>query len=72
MEFVMVSFPTNRFVYIDGKKGGITNDVLRIESGTYEFTLGNLKNFEPASQEVEVRDTTVLKPLTIVFARKEA
>ena len=71
MEFVIVSFPTNRFVYIDGKKGGITNDVLRLEPGTYEFTLGNLKNYEPESREVEVEGTTVLQPLTIVFTRNE-
>ena len=71
MEYVIVSFPTNRFVYIDGEKGGITNDVLRIEAGTHEFNLGNLKNYEPNSQEVEVEGTTVLHPLMIVFTRKD-
>lgn len=71
MEFVIVSFPTNRFVYIDGEKGGITNDVLRVEAGTHEFTLGNLKNYKPDSQDVEVEGTTVLQPLKIVFTRKD-
>jgi hypothetical protein len=71
MEYIIVSFPTNRFVYIDGEKGGITNDVLRIEAGTHEFDLGNRRNYQPESQEVEVEGTTVLQPLKIVFTRKD-
>lgn len=71
MEFVIVTYPTSRFVYIDGEKGGRTNEVLRVEAGTHEFDLGNLKNYEPESQEVEVKGTTVLKPMEIVFSKKE-
>lgn len=71
MEYIIVSFPTNRFVYIDGEKGGTTNDKLRIEAGTHEFDLGNLKNYEPTSQEVEVAGTTALQPMTIVFSWKD-
>lgn len=71
MEYVIVTYPTNRFVYIDGEKGGISNDVLRVSEGTHEFDLGNLKNYEPESQEVEVQGTTVLKPLEIEFSRKQ-
>jgi len=71
MEHVIVSFQTNRFAYIDGEKAGITNDVLRVEAGTHEFDLGNLKNYKPESQEVEVVGTTVLQPLKIVFTRKD-
>ncbi|HUF19536.1 MAG TPA: PEGA domain-containing protein [Burkholderiales bacterium] len=72
MEYVIVSFPTNRFVYIDGEKGGITNDVLRVEAGTHDFDLGNLRNYKPGSREVAVTGTTVLKPLKIAFTRKDA
>lgn len=72
MEYVIVSFPTNRFVYIDGEKGGNTNDVLHVEAGTHKFDLGSRKNYEPESQEVEVEGTTVLVPLKVVFTRKEA
>lgn len=71
MEYVIVSFPTNRFVYIDGEKGGITNDVLRVEAGTHDFDLGNLRNYKPESFEVAVTGTTVLKPLKIAFTRKD-
>jgi hypothetical protein len=70
MEYVRVTYPTDRLVYINGEKGGFTNDVLRVAAGTHEFTLGNLRNYEPESQEIEVDKTTVLKPLEIVFTKK--
>ena len=72
MEYVKVTFPTNRLVYINGEKGGYTNDVLRLAAGTHEFTLGQLKNYEPESQEIEVDGTTVLEPLEVVFTKKES
>jgi hypothetical protein len=70
MEFVKVTFPTNRLVYIDGEENGNTNEVLRVEAGTHVFELGNLANFRPASRKVTVQDTTVLEPLEIAFFRK--
>jgi hypothetical protein len=69
MEFVTVTFPTSRFVYIDGEQGGRTNEVLRVEAGTHVFDLGPLANYEPASQELAVEDTTVLAPLVVAFAK---
>jgi hypothetical protein len=72
MEYVKVTFPSNRLVYINGEKGGYTNDVLRVAAGTHEFTLGQLKNYEPESQEIEVDGTTVLEPLEVVFTKKES
>jgi hypothetical protein len=70
MEYVTVSFPTSRFAYIDGEQAGRTNTVLRVEAGTHVFDLGNLANYEPASQECGVEGTTVLEPLVVAFARK--
>ena len=72
MEYVKVTYPTNRFVYIDGEKGGITNDVLRVEAGMHQFDLGNLKNYNPDSQNVDVEGTTVLQPIEIVFSKKDS
>lgn len=66
----MVTFPTDRFVYIDGDKGGITNQVLRVDAGTHGFDLGNLANYKPATVEVEVKETTVLLPMLVVFTKK--
>ena len=70
MEYVRVTYTTNRSVYIDGEKSGYTNDVLRIEAGTHVFDLGNLANYEPASQKVEVEGTTVLAPMVVAFTKK--
>jgi PEGA domain len=72
MEYVIVTFPSNRLVYIDGEQNGSTNDVLRIDAGTHVFELGNLSNYRPGSRKVLVKDTTVLEPLEIPFYRKDA
>ena len=72
MEYVKVTFPTKRLVYIDGEENGYTNEVLRIEAGTHLLELGNLANYRPASRKVTVADTTVLEPLEVAFLRKDA
>lgn len=71
MEYVKVTYPTSRLVYIDGEENGCTNDVLKVDAGTHLFELGNLQNFRPASRKVVVQDTTVLEPLEIRFYRKD-
>ncbi len=70
MEYVIVSFPAKRFVYIDGQSGGATNEVLRIEAGSHEFDLGEVKDYEPSSLVVAVQGTTVLQPMKIAFAQQ--
>ena len=70
MEYVKVTFPTDRTVYIDDEANGDTNEVLRVETGTHVFTLGSLANYRPGSRTVTVRDTTALEPLEIAFYRK--
>ena len=70
MEYVTVTYPTDRFVYIDDEQDGRTNEVLRVAAGTHVFDLGTLANYKPASRQVEVRDTTVLQPLVIAFSKK--
>ena len=71
MERVIVTYPTDRFVYIDDEQAGRTNEVLRVEAGTHVFDLGPLSNYKPASRQVEVKDTTTLQPLVIAFTKKE-
>lgn len=71
MEYVKVTFPTSRLVYIDGEESGTTNDVLRVEAGTHLFELGNLQNYRPATRKVTVHDTTVFEPLEVKFFRKD-
>ena len=72
MEYVKVTFPTNRLVYIDGEQNGYTNEVLRVDAGSHIFELGHLENYRPGSRRVLVQDTTVLEPLEIAFYRKDA
>ena len=71
MEYVKVTFPTKRLVYIDGEQNGSTNDVLRVDAGTHIFELGNLANYRPSQRKVLVQDTSVLEPLEIAFYRKD-
>jgi hypothetical protein len=71
MEYVVVSFPTDRFVYIDGEKNGRTNKSLRVDAGSHEFDLGPLKNYEPESQVVVVSGATVLDPQEIAFTKTD-
>src|SRR5262245_9278892 len=56
MEYVKVTFPTRRLVYIDEAENGYTNEVLRVEAGTHLFALGNLANYKPESRTVMVKD----------------
>ena len=71
MEYVIVTFPTDRLVYIDEKKNGSTNEVLRINKGTHVFDLGPLANYRPGSRKVAVQDTSPLEPREIAFYRLE-
>lgn len=65
MEFVVVSYPTDRDVRIDGQIAGKTNDTLRVERGHHTFDLGDLQDYKPASMEKSVRNTTSIKPMRI-------
>ena len=69
MEYVIVTFPTDRFIYIDGEQNGRTNNSLRVDAGSHSFDLGPLKNYEPEMQTVVVSGTTVLDPQEIVFTK---
>jgi hypothetical protein len=71
MEYVKVTFPTDRFVYIDDEQNGRTNEVLRVDEGTHVFDLGPYANYRPASRKVAVKDTTQIEPLKIAFHRIE-
>ena len=71
LQYVTVTFPTDRMVYVDGEQNGYTNDLIRVDAGTHIFELGNLDNFRPASRKVLVQDTTQFEPLVVAFYRKD-
>jgi hypothetical protein len=65
MEYVVVAYPTQRTVRIDGEDAGFTNETLRVERGHHLFDLGAPLNYRPSSVEKTVKDTTVIEPLVI-------
>ena len=67
MEFVVVQYPEEREVNIDGQVAGKTNETLAVEEGHHQFDLGLPGDYVPLSQEVLVEDTTEITPLIITF-----
>lgn len=64
-EFVVVTYPTVRNVRVDGKISGVTNETIRVERGHHAFDLGDPLDYEPASIEKSVRNTTTVRPMHI-------
>jgi hypothetical protein len=69
-QYVMVSFPEHRRAFIDGMPVGETNEVLMVEAGTHEFSLGLPANYDPPSIVSKVSCSTALTPLSIMFSKK--
>ncbi len=65
MEYVCVTYPTARRVRIDGQDAGFTNNTLRVENGHHIFDLGAPQDYQPASVEKVVKNTTEVGPLII-------
>ena len=65
MEYVVVSYPTARDVLIDGQIAGKTNKTLRVERGHHAFDLGDPLDYQPASVEKSVRNTTAIRTMHI-------
>ncbi|MFI5330436.1 MAG: hypothetical protein ACHQ2F_05290 [Desulfobaccales bacterium] len=66
-EYLTVSFPHPREVLISGESRGETNELLSLEGGEYEVTLGPPPDFTPALQKIDLRNTSALTPLSIEF-----
>jgi hypothetical protein len=64
-EYVVVSYPSVRDVYIDGQIAGKTKDTIRVERGTHRFDLGKPQDYQPKSVELDVKNSTSLHPLPI-------
>ncbi len=70
MEYVVVQYPEERDVHMDGQIAGRTNKTLMVEQGHHVFDLGKPDDYEPASQEVAVQNTTALSPHIVPFSHK--
>jgi len=64
MEYVIVSYPHNRNVLIEGEVNGVTNDTLMVDTGTHTFALEE-EGYRPRTVTKVVEDTTSLSPLRI-------
>ncbi|HXO40979.1 MAG TPA: hypothetical protein VN999_05990 [Thermoanaerobaculia bacterium] len=69
MEWVIVVFPGNRSVIVDGRPFGHTNENLEITRGTYTFSLGDPQDYSPPERQLLVHGTNILNPLKVTFAR---
>lgn len=65
MEYVFINYVTGRLVRVDAKEWGITNSTLMVEKGHHIFDLGEPPNYQPASVQTVVQNTTIISPLII-------
>ena len=65
MEYVVVTYPAERDVYVDGKYIGKTGETLRVERGHHTFGLGEPLDYQPELVEMNVPRTTRIKPLHV-------
>lgn len=70
VEFVKVKYYRRRNVYIDGRKSGYTNKVLRVNRGTHRFELSPPPNYTPSFRSPFVKDTIASQPMIIKFEPK--
>lgn len=69
MEYLLVKFHESRGVIIDGVSGGLTNEVLELETGTHSVTLEAPPDFTPDLHEFILRKTSVISPSIISFEK---
>jgi hypothetical protein len=69
MQKVIVRFPDDRVVFSSQVPVGNTNMPLVVEDGTHVFTLSDPTDYQPASQEIWVTDTTATRPKIVTFVR---
>ena len=69
MEYVTVTYPERRTVYIDGREAGLTNRTLRCNRGTHTFNLGDPRDYSPKWRRRKVSGTTPISPMEIAFEK---
>ena len=67
IQFLLVTFPEQRAVLADGTGVGFTNHTLMLPGDEYEITLDG-GGTVPASQDIALGGTSMVKPLVIAFA----
>lgn len=70
-EYLVVLYPSPRKVKLNNEFMGQTNTILEVEGDEYDVSLGLPMNFTPEVQQVDLRNTSVLKPRVIAFSPKD-
>lgn len=70
-EYLSVLYPNRRRVKINGSFQGHTNEVIELEGGRYEVSLGPPNNFTPEQVEVDLQGTTAFTPRTVRFTQAQ-
>jgi len=68
IQYLLVTYPDQRAVLADGTGVGFTNHTLMLPADEYVITL-DADGFQPASQNVVLAGTSIVKPMVIAFAR---
>ena len=66
-EYVRITFPTVRQVWVDGQPSGFTNKEFQVEAGEHRFDLGDPRNYTPDRHVETVSNTLPGNPMTIAF-----
>jgi hypothetical protein len=69
MQWVIVTFPDSRDVYIDGVQSGQTSETLVVGDGTHLFDLGLPLNYDPPTVQPFVSGTTYNSSLEVPFTK---
>ena len=69
MQYLLVTFPEQRVVIIDGIEQGMTNEVIELEEGTHTAILKGPSDFDPEIREFILRRTSELNPKVIRFEK---
>ena len=66
-EFVTVTFPQRRRVFMDSQPMGFTGEMLTVETGFHDFDLGAPPDYAPPSHTVNVANTQPPRPMIVAF-----
>ena len=69
MLYLLVTFPEQRVLIIDGAEQGMTNEVIELEEGTHTAILKGPSDFDPGIREFILRRTSELNPKVIRFEK---
>lgn len=66
IQYLLVTFSEQRGVLADGAMVGVTNHILMLPANEYQISLDGA-GYSPASQDVPLDGTSVVKPLVVAF-----